>query len=630
MGTRGRAGRLMVGVSVALLLGTCAGSATNAPPPSPAPSTGTPPPPAATSPAATPATPAASPSASAASPAPTVELTGFSVRGAVTTGNAYFAVDAAGNVYLPGGSTGAALVKMAPDGSVLARWAGLDVVPGQPDTVVGIAVDRASGDVWITDTSADVVVRLASDFTQRAKWGSTGPGRGQFFSPGGIALDPQGNIVVADMGNDRIETFTPDGAVVSVWGDPGGRTSPVDVAVDRKGDVYASTVQPLQPGVTAGKVLGFAPSGSPVLTLAEAGGTAFFLPDAAVDAAGEIYVADGDLGLVKFSADGQQLGSWPIRGSGGPAVAARVAPSGNVYTLACQRMTGDCTLAEYTSGMQQVATWHASTPVDHPGTMVDVGGHRLYLQCAGSGSPTIVWEAGGGGSGWDSAAEYLMGRLAETSRVCVYDRAGLGWSDTGPNVEFSHWSQAVTDLHTVLAKAGEKGPYVMAGHSYGGLLARLFALTYRKEVAGLVSIDPSHEDEWAGPAVDPNAPLGITTCLDASCPLYGDIQAMKKLEGGKVAGSLGDLPLVVLSHAPDMPWWPADYDATWEKLGTDTATASSNARHVIASWSTHMIPYSQPGLVIEAVRQVVAAARASSHALPPCGRAFTEVGGLCR
>jgi pimeloyl-ACP methyl ester carboxylesterase len=262
--------------------------------------------------------------------------------------------------------------------------------------------------------------------------------------------------------------------------------------------------------------------------------------------------------------------------------------------------------------------------------MVDVGASKVYLQCVGSGSPTIVWNAGASGPGWLNTAQYLMPKLAETTRFCTYDRPGLGWSEPGTYDDVSHWSQAVTDLHTALTKAGEKGPYVMAGHSYGGLLARLFTLTYPKEVAGLVSIDPSHEDEFAGPATDPTAPFGITTCNDASCRLYGDIQAIKKLEGGKVAGSLGALPLVVLSHSPDLPFWNPAYDAVWEKLGTDTATASSNARHVIASWSTHLIPYTQPGLTIEAIKQVVTAARASDHALPACGPAFTQLGGLCQ
>ncbi len=625
MSGRGRVSRLVVGIAVTVLLSGCAGSATSSPPPTNVPSARAP------SPSAAAVT--AAPSASAVTPAATIELTGFSVRpfGLAVTTSAYFAVDATGNVYLPGGSTGATLVKMAPDGSVLARWAGLDVVPGQPDTVVGVAIDPASGDVWVTDTTADAVVRLASDLTQKGKWGSTGPGKGQFISPGGIAIDPQGNIVVADMGNDRIETFTPDGKVVTVWDAPGGKTAPVDVAVDQVGNVYASGMQPTVFTVTGGTIVKLTSTGSVEFKLPDSAGIgALTFPDAAVDPAGNIYDADASLGLVKFSADGKQSGQWQIPGSGQAAVAVRVAPSGNVYTLACLGPNGDCTLAEYTADMQKVATWHASTSVDHPGTMVDVGGRRLYLQCVGSGSPTIVWEAGATGSGWLNTAQYLMGRLAETSRVCVYDRAGLGWSDPGPNEEMSHWSQVVADLHTALAKAGEKGPYVIAGFSYGGLLARLFALTYPKEVVGVVAIDPSHEDEWAGPAVDANAPFGITTCTDASCPLYGDIQAVKKLEGGKVAGSLGDLPLVVLSHAPDLPWWAPDYDATWEKLGTDTATASSNARHVIASWSGHEIPYTQPGLVIEAVKQVVAAARASDHALPACGPAFTQLGGLCQ
>jgi pimeloyl-ACP methyl ester carboxylesterase len=396
------------------------------------------------------------------------------------------------------------------------------------------------------------------------------------------------------------------------------------------GNVYASTVQPNVFTVTGGEVVELLPTGAVVLTLPDDAGIGGLLfPDAAVDATGYIYVADAWLGLLKFGPDGKQSGTWPIPGGGQAAVAVRVAPSGNIYTLACLGPNGDCTLVENTPDMQQVATWHASTPVDHPGTMVDVGGHRLYLQCVGSGSPTIVWEAGAQGSGWLGTAQYLMGKLAEIGRVCVYDRAGLGWSDPGPNDEFTHWTQTVKDLHAALQKAGEPGPYVMAGYSYGGLLARLFAYTYPSEVSGLVLVDPAHEDEFAGP-VDPTAPLGITACTDASCPVYEEIQAVHRLTGGKVAGSLGKLPLIVLSHAPDLQFWTPDYDAYWERLGTETATASSNSGHVVASWSTHPIPYAQPGLVIEAVRQVTAAARASDHGLPACGPVITQLGGLCQ
>src|SRR5665811_891936 len=148
----GRVSPFVVGIAVTVLLSGCAGSATSSPLPSSAPSAGTP------SPSA--ATVTAAPSASAITPPPTIELAGFSVRpfGLAVTTSAYFAVDAAGNIYLPGGSVGSALVKLAPDGRVLARWVGLDIVAGQPDTVVGIAIDPATGDVWATDTTADAVV----------------------------------------------------------------------------------------------------------------------------------------------------------------------------------------------------------------------------------------------------------------------------------------------------------------------------------------------------------------------------------------------------------------------------------------------------------------------------------------
>ena len=168
MGGHGRAGRLVVGVSIVSLLGGCA--AASSPPPSSAPSI---------APAAgAPSVPVATPAASAVTPAPTIELTGFSVRpfGVGYATNAFFAVDADRERLPPRRqSQGAALVKVAPDGSVLARWAGFDVVPGQPDTVVGIAIDPASGDVWVTDTTADAVVRLASDLTQKATVGIDRP-----------------------------------------------------------------------------------------------------------------------------------------------------------------------------------------------------------------------------------------------------------------------------------------------------------------------------------------------------------------------------------------------------------------------------------------------------------------------
>ena len=338
---------------------------------------------------------------------------------------------------------------------------------------------------------------------------------------------------------------------------PAGRPRPYDVAVDKNGNVYASTVQPLGLFLGGSKILQLSPTGSPLLTISDAAGAPFNFPDAAVDAAGNIWVGDGFLGLLKYGPDGKLSGQWQVPATGQAAFAVRVAPSGNIYTLACNGINGACTLAEYTPDMQPVATWHASTVVDHPGTMVDVGGNKVYVQCVGSGSPTIVWIAGAAGPGWLNSAQYLMGKLAETSRFCTYDRPGLGWSEPGPYDDVSHWSQAVADLHTALGEGRREGS-VRDDRSLVRRSAREVVRAHVPEGRGGPGLDRSGPRGRVGRTRDgPTAPFGITTCTDASCPLFGDIQAIKKLEGGKVAGSLGDLPLVVLSHAPDLPFWNA-------------------------------------------------------------------------
>ena len=154
--------------------------------------------------------------------------------------DALFAVDADGNAYLPGGTEGAALVKVGPDGAPIARWAGKDTVPGQPDTVGGVAVDPKTGDVWLTDMTADKVVRLSSDLVEKDRWGTTGRQPGMLTQPAGIALDGKGNVVVVDMGNSRIETFKPDGTFIRTIAMPPGVSSPIDVAVDKDGTLLVS------------------------------------------------------------------------------------------------------------------------------------------------------------------------------------------------------------------------------------------------------------------------------------------------------------------------------------------------------------------------------------------------------
>ncbi|MFN8621130.1 MAG: alpha/beta fold hydrolase [Chloroflexota bacterium] len=564
----------------------------------------------------------------AAAPAGPTELTGFSVRpfgmGFVTV--AYLATDADGNIYLPGGTEGAAIVKLAPDGTLAARYAGTEVVPGQPDTIAGLAIDPATGDLWASDLTADRILHLTPDLEPIGSFGATGAESGAFFGPGGLAVDADGNLVVADTGNDRLQRFAPDGTLLGTLDAPGGTTNPVDVTVAPDGDLLASTTQPMW----AGLVVRMHPDGSAATPILPAGQTTELFPNAAVEADGSVLVGDAWNGIIRFGPDGtQQGGPIAVPGMGTAPYAVRVAPDGTLVTLACMFESTDCTLARLDPTGKVLAQWHIAEKPTLLGQTYPVNGADLYLQCAGEGSPTIVWNSGSGGSSWVGTQAYLLGRLARTTRVCIWDRRGVGLSSPTGETDMHDWFGDLADLHGLLAAAGETGPTVMAGYSYGGLLARLYAETYPDGVQGVLAIDPSHEDEYAGPP-DPAADAGTMPCDTEACPYFGDIARAHELSGGRVAGVLGDLPLVVLSHDADVPFFGTpEYDAYWLQLGKDTATASSNAVHVSSSWSSHQIPYAHPALVIEALEELVASARAGGAALPPCEAAFPALGGVC-
>jgi pimeloyl-ACP methyl ester carboxylesterase len=126
-----------------------------------------------------------------------------------------------------------------------------------------------------------------------------------------------------------------------------------------------------------------------------------------------------------------------------------------------------------------------------PGRLVDIGGRRLHLNCAGQGTPTVVFEAGGGAFSIDWFL--VQPTVSLTNRACSYDRARYGWSDPGPAAEMP--AAVVRDLHALLEAAGEKPPYVLVGHSMGGIYVRIYERRYSSDVAGMVLIDPSHEDD---------------------------------------------------------------------------------------------------------------------------------------
>src|SRR5258706_15002010 len=143
-----------------------------------------------------------------------------------------------------------------------------------------------------------------------------------------------------------------------------------------------------------------------------------------------------------------------------------------------------------------------STQVDKntypaPGQLIDIGGYRLHLYCMGKpadGSPTVVLEQGLGGT--SPAWALIQPEVAKVTRVCAYDRAGLGWSDPAPAGTPRDGKQVAEELHTLLQKANISGPYVMVGHSFGGLYTLFFAHQYSKEVVGVVLLESSHPNQW--------------------------------------------------------------------------------------------------------------------------------------
>lgn len=320
-------------------------------------------------------------------------------------------------------------------------------------------------------------------------------------------------------------------------------------------------------------------------------------------------------------------------------------------------------LAAATALYQAVATAIDNRHYLPPGKLVDVGGYRLHLYCIGDGSPTVVMDAMGGG--WSLDWVLVQPEVARFTRVCSYDRAGVGWSDASPAPRTSRHIAA--ELHTLLRNAGIESPYVMVGHSLGGYTVRVYADEFRREVVGVVLVDAGHEDELSHPVFRrfrdvlaqstrlfriserlgvprlcwqlgivrdsdfwarrlPKLPPDARSALRAgwyrseyASALYGEDAALEEsLAQVRASGRLGTMPLVVLTATGD-PWWdpsqlppgfPLDQlKEEWTALQTELLTLSSHSSQVLATQSSHFIPFDQPALVIDAIRRVVEEAR---------------------
>src|SRR3989304_10304359 len=137
-----------------------------------------------------------------------------------------------------------------------------------------------------------------------------------------------------------------------------------------------------------------------------------------------------------------------------------------------------------------VAKSHLAQQYPAPGQLVDVGGRKMHINCVGQGSPTVLLEAGLGH--YSLFWAYVQPEVAKYTRVCSYDRAGYGWSESSPMPRTAN--AEVDELHTLLVNADVQGPYILVGHSLGGMNMRVFANNYPDEVVGMVLVDSFHEE----------------------------------------------------------------------------------------------------------------------------------------
>jgi pimeloyl-ACP methyl ester carboxylesterase len=305
---------------------------------------------------------------------------------------------------------------------------------------------------------------------------------------------------------------------------------------------------------------------------------------------------------------------------------------------------------------EQWARHRAQAEFPMSGVLVDIGGRRIHLDCRGTGAPIVVFESGldvYGSLSWSAVQD----QVAQTTRACSYDRAGIMWSDRSRAPRDA--AAVADDLHKALLAAGEKGPYVMVGHSLGGPYVMTFAHKFGDDVAGVVFVDASHPDQqqrineaigreleesstgakllaalsWTGlPRLvtrsfgQPKAPKRTNEAMLGRLPSSlgpmldeADVIDTTFREAGALR-SLGDRPLVVLTAAK--PIAAADLatvgltaeqgkklQAVWFELHRDEMTWSSRGREIRLEDASHYIQFDRPDAVVDAIREVVANVR---------------------
>lgn len=302
-------------------------------------------------------------------------------------------------------------------------------------------------------------------------------------------------------------------------------------------------------------------------------------------------------------------------------------------------LSGLLIVATFTSATYQwMATRNELAATPPPGRLVDVGGHRLHVWCTGVGTPSVILETGLGGSSVDWG--FVQPAVAGFTRVCSYDRAGMGYSDPGPSPRTAR--RIARELAQLLDGSGISGPVVLVGASIGGFAVRVFASEHVDRVAGLVLVDATHEDqEHEIPRMARFVPflssVGVLRLLGVSFgqspgSLAPSVREFARATSFRAAGQQAaadeishiresvaevkatrrklTVPLVVVTAGRGT-------DALWRDLQRDQVTLSQRGCQIIAEQSGHAVAVGQPEVIVDAIRAIVNAARGRS-AVPLC------------
>lgn len=286
-------------------------------------------------------------------------------------------------------------------------------------------------------------------------------------------------------------------------------------------------------------------------------------------------------------------------------------------------------------GAEQSADGGFYRQITPPGRLIDVGGFRLHINCQGRGEPTVILDSGAGGFSLEWVT--IQRAIAPVTRVCSWDRAGYAWSDMGPLPRTS--KRIVKELKTLLERAGVPGPYILAGHSFGGFTAQYFARRYPQDTAGLLLIDSSHPEQVkrlpraevvpgiprpansrtyrvSRPVLHENYPTetGSRAYYIMSTWKYRFTQQEEMLSLPRSAqelleqAPLSSIPTVVLTRGKRV--WPHnDYgnrmEKTWMELQDELSLMVAGSTHLIAERSGHSIHLDQPELVISALQNML-------------------------